>query len=376
MSGGGSSVAPPNGTIVFAGGGTGGHIFPGLAIAEHLTRSDPAAVFFHSTRPLDAELLGERRVPGVPIPASPLSVRPRGLLRFVRDLGRGIGASREALKALDARAVALMGGFVSPGVAVAARSIGVPTLLVNLDAVPGKANRLSARFASAHVTAVSGGAVPGDWVEVGPIVRREARATRSTGTARRKLGLDPSMRTLVVMGGSQGAGSINAMMGLVARGIGGAGWQVLHLAGRGRESAVREAYSAAGCRARVVGLLDEIGLAWSAADLVLGRCGAGTVAEARLAGVPCVFMPYPHHRDRHQALNAEPMAEAGAAVIVEDFDNAVRNAGAEGAGSVVLRLLGDASELGRMKEAAGGMGQLDGAAAAAERLRAMAAMGR
>ena len=137
---------------------------------------------------------------------------------------------------------------------------------------------------------------------------------------REQLGLDPDVPTLLVTGASQGARSINTLVTELAAAEPGLlpGWQVLHLAGSGEDEPVRAAWRAVGIRAVVRPFLHGMGPAWGAADLAVSRAGASSVAEAWANAVPTLFVPYPHHRDRHQHRNAEPMAAAGGAVVETD----------------------------------------------------------
>ena len=158
---------------------------------------------------------------------------------------------------------------------------------------------------------------------------------------RRELGLDPSAPTLLATGASQGARSINALLGALVQSDPTAfsGWQVLHLSGAADEQRLRSAYAAAGVRAQVRPFLHGMGAAWGAADLAVSRAGASSVAEAWANAVPTVFLPYPHHRDRHQQRNAQPMAEAGGAIV--EADRPDRDENLRRSGAVIRELLGD-----------------------------------
>lgn len=354
--------------IVFAGGGTGGHLYPAIAIAEELRGRAPDLLFLCSDRAIDARILSAEGVTYRALPAKPAILRPRGVIRFLAGWGPSLRLSRAILREKPSVVVAL-GGFVAAPVVRAARLEGAPVVMVNLDAVPGRANRLIARRADRILSAAPG--VGDGWKRIPPIVRRRARADRSPAECRRELGMDPGRRTLLVTGGSQGARSINALMVVVARRHAEAlqGWQVLHQSGRGEEEEVREAYTRVGVVHVVRDLIDRMDLAWGAADLALGRAGAGTVAEAWANRVPTIFMPYPYHKDQHQRANAEPMREATAggepaAQVVTDAIDPVRNI--EVAGRLLLDLLADEARRGRMRASLEALGPADGARQAAE----------
>lgn len=358
--------------IAFAGGGSGGHIYPNLAVLEALEDrlgSDRVeAVFLVSQRRLDTAILqGEGRT-SVAIPASPVSVHPFRLARLILRWGGSVRAAREAIRKLDAHAVVATGGFVSAPVMNAARAERVPLVLLNLDAVAGKANRWVGRKADVRLTAATGPGVPADWEPVRPVVRQSAMPRGSSAECRQRLGLDPERRTLLVTGGSQGARSINRLLAQVAEDSPGAfaGWQILHQCGSGDSDEQREAYRRAGVEAVCQDYLEDMASAWGAADLAVARCGAGTVAEIWAARVPAILLPYPYHRDQHQALNAEALSRANAAIVHTDRVDPVANA--SGAGRSLVELLQDDASRERMRQGFASLGPTDGAKTVAERL--------
>jgi len=316
--------------IAFLGGGSGGHIYPSLAVAEALERLNPnaQAVFITGNRPADEQSLADQIVFGKPavrvaIGARPPSIRPGAMLRCIRAWGQSVRECRAALRELKSsceRVVAMStGGYVSAPAAQAARVDRVPLVLVSLDARIGKANRFIAKRAGQRLVAQFEGF--NAWKAIGPIVGKRALAPAAKPECRRTLGLDPGTPTLLIMGGSQGASSINAFMSTLCDAFPDAlvGWQVLHLAGDAREAAsAQAAYDHAGVPSRVLERLNPVGQAWGATDLALCRSGAGTVAEVHANGVPAIFLPYPHHRDQHQAANAQPIVDAGGAIVLED----------------------------------------------------------
>jgi UDP-N-acetylglucosamine--N-acetylmuramyl-(pentapeptide) pyrophosphoryl-undecaprenol N-acetylglucosamine transferase len=329
------------GSIVLAGGGTGGHISPGIAIAEEIAQLAPEyrCVFACSTRAVDARMLEHVGADFVPIAAEGLSLKPARLYRFARAFLEGRAQSRTLLAGRGARAVVALGGYVTGPLASAARAMKVPILLVNLDATPGKANRMVARGAARILTALPTPTMP-NFAErvIGMPIRRAAIGTGSVGEARTRLGLEPGFHTLLVTGASQGAASLNDLMALLLREQRPAfsGWQVLHLVGNADRAPVESAYRAAGVRASVVPFIHEMGLAWRAADLALSRAGANSVAEAIHNAVPTVFAPYPYHADLHQRWNAEPYAKEGVAVLADDLIDATKNRATLGAELVSL----------------------------------------
>jgi UDP-N-acetylglucosamine--N-acetylmuramyl-(pentapeptide) pyrophosphoryl-undecaprenol N-acetylglucosamine transferase len=382
--------------VIFAGGGTGGHLYPGLAIAEELRSpigpGGAKCLFICSNRPLDARILDAAGATFVPSPAQPLSARPRGMVRFLKTWGRAVRDARGVIRAAKREAgagkvvVVAMGGFVAAPVVQAARVERVPVMLVNLDAVPGKANRfIASRVRSRGGGGATGagnvvstipvrGDVAGEWPTIGPIVRSQARATGDVATCRRSLGLDPAVPVLMVTGGSQGAKSMNALMvelaGREAALFG--GWQVLHQCGKGEAEGVLQSYLGAGLeRSRVVvqEFSDRMGDWWGAAELAVCRAGAGSVAEAWANRVPTVFLPYPFHKDEHQRWNAEPLAVAGAAAIEKDHVDAGKNVAQ--AGATIVSLMRDAARRRVMRDALEKLGAANGAAEVARRVRSL-----
>ncbi|MHC5022948.1 MAG: UDP-N-acetylglucosamine--N-acetylmuramyl-(pentapeptide) pyrophosphoryl-undecaprenol N-acetylglucosamine transferase [Planctomycetota bacterium] len=324
------SAAEAPRTILFAGGGTGGHISPGLAIAERLAEIDPAArcLFICSERPLDAAMLDEVGAVSISVPATPPAVRPAAALRFLRRYRESLRAIRRALQEHRVDQVVALGGFVAaPAVSAAARE-HIPVCLLNLDATPGKANRLMARRCDRVYSAVDLPERP-EFAEaiVGMPIRRRALAPEDAAGCRARLGLDPGTPTLLITGASQGAASINRFVTSLAGSEPETfdDWQVLHLAGPKEEASVRAAYEAAEVPAVVLGFLHEMGLAWGAADLAVSRAGASSVAEAAANAVPTLFLPYPWHRDEHQRRNAEPLVAVGGAVLARDRIDASPN---------------------------------------------------
>jgi len=322
-------------TILFAGGGTGGHIVPNLAVVDRLEEMGVAFTphFLVSSRTIDAKVMAGRGMAFTQLPAQPLSFAPKKFLSFAKNLAGG--ARSQALKVMretNAKVVVATGGFVSAPVVLAARQAGIPVALVSLDAVPGKANQLAAPFVAEHFSAYP---VPGGKTQVvGPLLRLGVVSRKSAVEARISLGLDPAKPLLLVFGGSLGGGTVNQAMAELARrqmtrgAL--AGWQVLHLTGEADLVASRAAWEscakATGLTVRVEPFINGLSDVWAAASLALCRAGAGSVGEAWAAGVPCIFMPYPWHKDQHQKFNAAPLEKVGGAVVLTDLKETLANA--------------------------------------------------
>ncbi len=339
--------------FVLAGGGTGGHISPGLAIAERLRSLDPTCrpIFACSRRAIDADMLREADAEFVAVPAEPFSLRPGKLVRCLLEGWKGERVSASLLREANVRHVVALGGFVTAPVVAAAARAGIPILLVNLDATPGKANRWVAKRATRVWSAIPTPTVP-NFAEriIGMPIRRIAIAPSDPLSCRESLGLQPNLGTLLVTGASQGATSLNRLVTHLAatRSELFIGWQVLHLCGHGDATAIERAYREAGVAAVVKPFLHRMGLAWGAADLAISRAGANSVAEAAVNAVPTIFAPYPYHKDLHQKHNAQPLVEEGAAAMELDLIEVESNL--VGLGRKLIELMTDPGQRNAMRE--------------------------
>lgn len=369
-------LLPASRTFIFAGGGTGGHLFPGLAITEQLKRIDPSAraVFACSPRPLDAEILKTAGVEFEAVKAAPFSVRPRGLIRFLGSWGGSVRQGRAMIRTARGATnnpveVVAMGGFVAAPIVQAARAERAPITLVNLDAVPGLANRWIAGRAERVFTAADVEGRAG-WQRIPPIVRSAAIAPGGPEHCRRLLNLHPLQPVLLVTGGSQGAASINGLMlDLVrtnAEAFRAGSWQIIHQAGSAQVDELRAAYKTAGIAAIVERFFDHMGPLWGSADFAISRSGAGSVAEAWANRTPCIFLPYPYHKDQHQKRNAEPLAAAGACVLADDRIDPASNSAS--VGPEVISLLTDGVRRASMRVGFDRLGLADGASRVAQSL--------
>jgi UDP-N-acetylglucosamine--N-acetylmuramyl-(pentapeptide) pyrophosphoryl-undecaprenol N-acetylglucosamine transferase len=270
------------------------------------------------------------------------------------------------------------GGFVSGPALVAARKLGLPRAMVNLDAIPGKANahlrRECSVVFSAYVTGAVQATLPGAR-HVGFPLRRISLGSGAREDACTRLGLDPTRPLLFVTGATHGAESIvRALMAFVAapeRARTLSRWQVLHQCGGFDVATLQRAYDDADVRAKVVAYCDRMGDAWHAASLAISRAGAGSVAEAWANATPTVFLPNPYHADAHQRANVEPLVAVGGAVVVEDRIDPQANL--DGLGRALQQLLGDDTERERLHAALQASRLPDGATAIADWIAEQAA---
>jgi len=369
----------PRRYAVVAGGGTGGHVFEALAVARALCAA--------GHEPAEIEIMGSRRGQEAALLASagfPLTLLPgRGIVRRMgpRDLlanaGAVAGTAWATVRAWVSmahrrpRVVVSVGGYASFPAAAAAVGWRVPLVLVNIDAVPGLVHRVLGRFAAASAVAFPNTPLPRSVVTGTPVRDEVAAVRRSPDAARRArsmLDIPQDRMTVAVFGGSLGARTINEAVATLAR-----RWSsrrdrtVYHVTGRrGWEQGRQDGDAPTGSPAdqlcyRAVPFEDRMELLYQAADVMVCRAGAVTVAELAVVGIPAVLVPLPGAPSDHQTANAGLLASAGAAVLLPD---------AECVGSrlesVLDELLGDRGRLEAMGTEARRLGRPDAAARVAE----------
>jgi UDP-N-acetylglucosamine--N-acetylmuramyl-(pentapeptide) pyrophosphoryl-undecaprenol N-acetylglucosamine transferase len=357
---------------VIAGGGTAGHVLPGLAVAQALVDAghDRSSVrFVGARRGMEARLVPAQ---GFEVTLLPL----HGLQRRLgpRELGMNVVAGGE-LAAGTVRAVPLLrrwrpgavvsvGGYGSLPVVNAARLLGVPVVVMSYDAVPGRATRVAARYAAACAVAFPGSPLP-NAVVTGTPIRTELLAVdrdRDRGAARAELGIPADRFTVLVFGGSLGSGVLNdAVRAFVERNRGRRDLAVRHVVGERNDDGSWSALDGAdGIAYQPLRYEQRMELAYAAADLVLARAGATTVAELGALGVPSVLVPWKLAAEDHQTANARVLGDVGGAVVVAEdaFDAAALTA-------TVDRLQAAPEALAAMAAAAAGTGKRDAAAAIA-----------
>jgi UDP-N-acetylglucosamine--N-acetylmuramyl-(pentapeptide) pyrophosphoryl-undecaprenol N-acetylglucosamine transferase len=308
--------------VVVAGGGTAGHIEPAMALADAILRLRPDAriIALGTERGLESRIVPARGYPLELIPPVPLPRRPTAdLLRLPRKVLDAVRQTRAVLDRVGADVVVGFGGYVALPAYLAARG-RVPIVVHEANARAGLANKVGARFAARVLAAVPDSGLPGAEVIGIPLRHTIATLDRAAlrATAREFFGLHPTAPTLLVFGGSQGARTLNNAVSGAARELGDAGIGVLHAHGSAHTLAVQNDQAERGAPAYVaVPYLERMDLAYAAADVVLCRSGAMTVAEVSAVGLPAVYVPLPHGNGE-QALNAKPVVDAGGALLVPD----------------------------------------------------------
>lgn len=311
--------------IVFAGGGTAGHLFPGLAVAAELAELNctPRITFAGSGKPFEKRLVKEAGFGYLQVPCAPVKFSPRGMMQFLAGNFRGYQKSRRFIRRHDVKVVVGLGGYASVPMARAAAALDVPLVLLEQNAYPGKATRWLAPRAElvctayeetrAHLSTTCPVRLTGNPIREGFQPRRRRKPIA--------LGVPiPAPRQLLVLGGSGGARSLNhyvprALYKLRNKLI---GWSIVHQTGPGQAEATQELYDKFALEAQATPFVQNLPEVLRESDLVICRSGATTLAEIAATAVPAVMIPYPHATDDHQRLNAEPFVAAGAArMIVE-----------------------------------------------------------
>jgi UDP-N-acetylglucosamine--N-acetylmuramyl-(pentapeptide) pyrophosphoryl-undecaprenol N-acetylglucosamine transferase len=310
----------PTPRVAIACGGTGGHLFPGLAVAEQLQQRGCAVTLLVS--PKDVDQNSVKRARDMKIITLPAVALQRGhRLAFLRGFVQSWLAARNYFQSWSPHAVLAMGGFTSAPPVLAARRVGAKTFLHESNTIPGRANRWLARWVDQAFVGFSQAGTrlhAKETTVTGTPVRPEI-FRREAGPCRAALGFDPAQPVVLVMGGSQGATGINdlilsALPQLARRGP---YWQWLHLTGDCDRDKVRLAYAKSGLKAVVHPFLLEMDQVLAAATAVVSRAGASSLAEFAALRLPTVLVPFPHAAENHQLHNACAFAETGAAMLLE-----------------------------------------------------------
>ncbi|MGE0786507.1 MAG: undecaprenyldiphospho-muramoylpentapeptide beta-N-acetylglucosaminyltransferase [Sandaracinaceae bacterium] len=351
--------------VIMAGGGTGGHLFPAIAVVEELRRRQPGVevTFVGTARGIEARVLPERGERLELLEVEPLKGRTtKALLRSLRMLPSACLRASKLVTELRPDVVIGVGGYAAGPMLAAAAARGVPTAILEQNAHVGLTNRMLAPLAGRAYVAFEDAAKQlgeGKARLVGNPVRRAF-----VDAARAALidpdGFEARASTVLVLGGSQGAKALNeavpaalARLDLSARGI-----HVIHQTGAAMRDEVQARYAALGVEAEVVSFLDDMARAYSNAALVIARAGATTLAEVCAVGRAAILVPYPYAADDHQAVNAAALERDGAAIRILERDLSEALLAGE-----ARRLLEDRGARARMAEAARKHGRPDAAAA-------------
>ncbi len=328
--------------IAIAGGGTGGHISPAIAVAEIILEESPGASvdFIATPRPVDRRMYKEfeNMVHTLDPPRIDRGFSEKFLfpIRAIRSFFR----ARRLLRELDSSVLLSTGGYSSFFPVVAARSLGIPSLIHESNSIPGRANRLAASFANKILVGFKSAS---PYFKNKPVVLT-GNPVRSTlksierREARIQLGIPPEGAVILFLGGSQGAKAINDIAMQVPEGV----HTLLQCGSRDMERVILE--SRGNNRITVVDFIDNPALLYSAADIAVARSGAMTTAELSWFRIPSIYIPYPYAADNHQKWNAASIAEKGGAIEI-DQDGLEPDA----LWKMVLGLLENPSSMDKMK---------------------------
>lgn len=327
--------------LAIACGGTGGHLFPGLAVAEELLLRSCDVVLLVSPKEVDQQAV--RSLRGIKVATLPAVGLERGrLLTFLAGSWRSIREAKKLFRQRPPQAVLAMGGFTSAPPVLAGKACGAVTFLHESNTVPGRANRWLSHLVDQVFVGFPSAAVRlhnPNVLTTGTPVRPEFEPA-DAAAARMALGLSPERPVLLVMGGSQGASGINDLvlrsLPLVTNAA--ADMQFLHLTGLHDFETVRAHYAAQKLKAVVRPFLTEMELALAAATVAVSRAGASSLAELAAMRLPAILIPYPTAADNHQYYNARAFTDTGAALLIEQ-----RNATVEQLAASVVRLVRDPS---------------------------------
>ncbi len=308
---------------VIACGGTGGHLFPGLAVAESLRARGHEVLLFVSEKEVDALALSGRsfrfeKLPTIGLP----SLYSPAIFGFLRRFNESLSLCRSIYRKFKPEAVLGMGGFTSTAPILAGRMRGVSTFIHESNAIPGKANKMTARMVRAVLLGFKECApfFPRSRTEVtGTPIRTELQRL-DPNEARAKLGLQPDLLTLLVMGGSQGASGINQAMIKSLPALQGLPLQIIHLAGARDERLVADNYRRENIPAYVAPFHHRMEEAYSAADFAVARSGAASLAELSFYALPAILIPFPYAADDHQSRNAEIFMRAEASLLLKEAE--------------------------------------------------------
>ena len=303
--------------VLIMAGGTGGHVFPALAVANYLREAGAAIAWLGTRKGIEADLVPAQQI--ILHFMDVEGIRGRGLTAVIRApllLWRSIVQALTVIDEFKPRVVLGMGGFASGPGAIAARIKGIPIVVHEQNAIAGTTNRIVSRFASQVMKGFTDSLPGGIWCgnpvrrEIIDLPRPEQRLVNRSGRVK-----------LLVLGGSRGAKAINELVPqALALLLPQARPQVFHQAGNRHADLTNSVYATLDIEANVVPFIDNMAQAYSEADIVICRAGALTVAELTSVGLGAIFIPYPHAIDDHQTANAKWLVDRGGALLYQQSD--------------------------------------------------------
>jgi UDP-N-acetylglucosamine--N-acetylmuramyl-(pentapeptide) pyrophosphoryl-undecaprenol N-acetylglucosamine transferase len=311
--------------VAIACGGTGGHLFPGLAVAEELKKRGCKIALLISPKDVDQQAVKSARDMEIfTLPA--VGLQNRNYFSFAFSFWKSFCAARKIFKTRKPDAVLAMGGFTSAPPILAAKNIGAKTFLHESNTIPGRANRFLARSVDeafvgfpeavsklrAKKTSATGTPVRPQFSEQSAIGNRQSAIA---------LGLDPNLPTILIVGGSQGASGLNEMILSTLPLLAEKNWQWLHLTGAKDFEKVKNFYAGKNLKAVVKPFLAEMDLALGSATVAVSRSGASSLAEIAAMRLPSLLVPFPAAAENHQFFNALAFEKTGAARLLEQINS-------------------------------------------------------
>jgi UDP-N-acetylglucosamine--N-acetylmuramyl-(pentapeptide) pyrophosphoryl-undecaprenol N-acetylglucosamine transferase len=336
--------------LLIAGGGTGGHLFPGIALAEHVARQGGETTFVGTEKGIEARVVPDQGYPLELIEVAGIKGRGlSGLFGGLSRLPRAYFQSRAILKRIEPDVVVGVGGYASGPIVATASTMGIPTAILEQNSVPGVTNRILGKLVRKVFTTFpdDGGFFPNKKVVMaGNPIRRELIEKLAAARERRN---DDHAPRLFVFGGSQGARKINETIveSLAQLTAAIPELELWHQTGSADHEKVETAYAQAGLtapRARVAPFIKDMAEPYAWCDLVVCRAGATSLSELAAVGCPAVLIPFPHAADNHQEHNARSLVDRGAAEMVIEAELSTGGMVAQ-----VARLLGDKATLSDME---------------------------
>ncbi|HET6613970.1 MAG TPA: undecaprenyldiphospho-muramoylpentapeptide beta-N-acetylglucosaminyltransferase [Kofleriaceae bacterium] len=352
--------------IMIAGGGTGGHLYPGVAIVEEIVARDPSAAvsFVGTARGIEARVVPKLGYPLDLIEVTGLKTMGLGgVVRGLLRLPRALWQSRAILKARRPDVVIGVGGYASGPVLLMARLGGIPTAILEQNSIPGLTNKILGKICRAVFLAFEETRrfFPARKVLMtGNPIRAAIRASLTATTSEESPGAIPH---IFVFGGSQGAAALNAIVvdAVAALARRNTPVSIVHQTGERSLAETRARYEAAGITADVRAFIEDMAREYLRADVVIARAGATTIAELSVVGRPAILVPFPFAADDHQTVNARELADAGAAILAPQ-DSLT----GESLADAIARIAFDPATRARMGSVMKGFGRPDAAAAIAD----------
>lgn len=344
--------------VIIACGGTGGHLFPGVAVAQELRSRGHHVRLLISKKKVDAQAsqkYGDLDFDTVPAIAKPATLSLK-MIPFLFKFWGTLRKCKSLLKGAEADAVLGMGGFTSMPPVMAGHKLGLKCLVHDSNALPGKANRLTARYCNKVLLGMEAAKkyFPARPIEItGTPVREEMENLPSREEAAAALGLDPNKKTVLVMGGSQGAKKLNSLVVEASKAM--PNVQFIHITGTFDYERVK--VELGDCpNHKLIDFCDDMPACYAASDLAVCRSGASSMTELAYVNLPSILVPYPFAADDHQTFNAQAFAEKNAAVVCQEKELDGGSLVAE-----ISAIIEDPSRLEEMTRSAGNMAVRDAA---------------